>query len=131
MSLILLSVMGWERITMRFPVKTTAILLLLGTAGAAARFPLTAHWKEGHRPEYRHAQITQGPIVAVVKATGSVQPVASISVGASPSVCGPIVHIDGDFTDSVKKGQLLAKIDPRLYEAAVARDRAVLATKKA
>jgi HlyD family secretion protein len=58
-----------------------------------------------------------------------VQPVLRVQVGTF--VSGPIVELNVDFNDRVKKGDLLARIDPRIYKAAVARDEANLATANA
>jgi HlyD family secretion protein len=114
---------------MKFPVKTTVALLILVAVGAAAYFPLNAHWSQGPLPKYRHAEVTKGSIVAVVTATGTVQPVLTVTVGTT--VSGPIVHSYVDCNDTVYEGQLLARIDPRPYKAAVAKDRAALASLQA
>jgi HlyD family secretion protein len=117
-----------RRVTMKFPLKTAVAVVVLGAVGAAYP-PLRTYWNERHRPRYRLAEVTRGPIVAVVNSTGTVQPEVSVSVGSF--VSGPIEQVYVDFNAVVKKGDLLAKIDPRLYEANVARDEAVLATRKA
>jgi HlyD family secretion protein len=67
--------------------------------------------------------------VAVVNSTGTVKPVRSVAVGSF--VSGPIKEIYVDFNDEVKKDQVLAEIDARIYEASAARDEAVLATRVA
>jgi HlyD family secretion protein len=64
----------------------------------------------------------------VVNSTGEVKPVLSVSVGSF--VSGPIQDLHVDFNDEVEKGQVMAEIDPRLFEAAVAADRAVLGIRK-
>ena len=46
-------------------------------------------------------------------------------------VSGPITELLVDYNDKVKKGQLMARIDPRIYKASVLRDKASLATAKA
>jgi HlyD family secretion protein len=114
---------------MRFPIKTTITLVVLGAAGAAGYQPAKAYLEKRSRPNFRTAEVTRGAIVSAVDATGAVQPVLSVSVGSF--VSGPIEGLYVDFNDVVKKGQLLAKIDPRLYDANVARDRATLSTQKA
>ena len=53
----------------------------------------------------------------------------SVKIGSF--VSGPIESIFVDFNAEVKQGDLMAKIDPRIYDAAVARDRAALANQKA
>src|SRR5215470_8250181 len=64
------------------------------------------------------AEVTEGPIVRAVSATGTVNPVVTVQVGTY--VSGPITAIYADFNSPVKQGQLIAKIDPRPYAAAVA-----------
>ena len=110
-------------------IRWLAILGLLGLAGWVASIPAANYWKERRKVNYREAEVTRGRIVAVVNSTGTIKPVRSVLVGAF--VSGPIKEIFVDFNSAVKKGQLLAKIDPLLYEANVARDKAVLATRKA
>jgi len=113
---------------MKLPIKSIIVLLVIGGLAAAA-YPLQQYWKERTRIKYRQAEVTRGEIVAVVNATGTVKPMLSVSVGSF--VSGPIEKLLVDYNDVVKKGDLLATIDPRLYEANVARDRATLETKKA
>lgn len=78
---------------------------------------------------YREVEVTRGRIAAVVNSTGTVKPVRTVTVGSF--VSGPIAAIYADHNAEVKKDDLLAKIDPRIYKAAVDRDQAILATQKA
>src|SRR5262245_379305 len=105
------------------------ILGILIGGGAAAYGPSVKYWKERNRVRYREAEVSQGKITAAVNSTGTIKPVQSVMIGAS--VSGPIMACYVDFNDEVKKGDLLAKIDPQLYEASVAREKAFLATRKA
>lgn len=112
--------------------RTIRWLLILGVIGLlfwAASASATAYWKEKNRVTYREAEVTTGRIVAVVNSTGTVKPVRLVTVGTF--VSGPVAEILVDFNDEVKKGQLMAKIDPQLYLASVAQARALLATRKA
>src|SRR5262245_36828972 len=56
-----------------------------------------------------------GALRTVVNATGAVQPMVSVQVGTQ--VSGQVLEIYADFNSLVKRGQLLAKIDPRNLEA--------------
>jgi HlyD family secretion protein len=105
------------------------ILVILGVIGWAVGGPAAAYLKERSKINWREAEVTRGNIVAVVNSTGTVKPVQSVSVGTF--VSGPIESISVDFNDEVKKGQLLARIDPRIYSAAAAQGRAFLANQKA
>jgi HlyD family secretion protein len=113
---------------MRTFLKWTAIvgvLVVLVALGGASHY----YYKEKMKPRYRVAEVTKGRIVAVVNSTGTVKPVRSVQVGTF--VSGPIIKLFADFNDKVEKGQLLAIIDPQLYEPDVRRDEASLATRAA
>ncbi len=114
---------------MKFPLKTTIVVAVVAAAGASAYLPLRGYWADRYRPKFRQAEVTRGTIVAVVNSTGPVTPVKSVSVGAF--VSGPIEKLHVDYNAEVKKDQLLAEIDPRLYQANVDRDKALWATRKA
>ncbi len=113
-------------------IKRLIYLLILGgiVVGGYFLYPRAiAYWTRRQMPEFRFAPVTRGDLVVVVNATGTVEPVERVVVGSF--VSGPIDELFVDFNDQVSKGDLLAKIDPRIYEAAVARDEAALATAKA
>lgn len=114
---------------MRILVRIVVVLLVLGAVGAAAGKPLQNWWRLRNLPDWRTAETETGHIVAVVNATGTVKPQLSISVGSF--VSGPVVELMGHFNQDVKKGDMLAKIDPRLYKANVERDEATLLTREA
>jgi len=101
----------------------------MGGIVAAAIRPAQNYWKERNKPEFREAEVTRGAIVSVRNSTGTVKPVLSVSVGSF--VSGPIIKLNVDFNSEVKKDDVLAVVDPRLFEANVARDEAILATRKA
>jgi HlyD family secretion protein len=75
------------------------------------------------------APVTRGPIVRAVTATGTVNPVITVQVGSY--VSGPIQALYVDFNSPVKKGQLIAKIDPRPFSVKVAEAQAALDNAKA
>ena len=110
-------------------LKSVLALTTLTILAAAAYQPLSRYWEEKHRPRYRTAQVTRRNITMVVNSTGEVKPVLSVAVGSF--VSGPIEKLHVEFNDRVTAGQLLAEIDPRIYDAAVARDRAILLTRQA
>ncbi len=114
---------------MKFPVKTTVAIVALGIVGAVGYPRARAWWKARSKPNYRQAAVTRGDIASMVNATGTVQPVLRVQVGAM--VSGPIVELLVYHTDKVKFEQKLAQIDPRIYEAAVKRDEASLETRDA
>src|SRR5208337_3737887 len=79
--------------------------------------------------QFRTKAVRRGDVTLVVNSTGTVQPVLSVQVGAF--VSGPIQYVYVDFNDKVKKGQILAQIDPRTYVSAKAHENAALVHAKA
>ena len=78
---------------------------------------------------YVTAPLARGNVTRAVTATGSVNPVLTITVGSY--VSGVIQEIDCDFNTRVKKGQLCAKIDARPYQTIVEQNKASVATARA
>jgi len=75
-------------------------------------------------PSFRFATIERGTLQSTVSATGALNAVRTVQVGTQ--VSGQISAIYADFNDRVKKGQLLARVDPTLQEQAVRDAQAVL-----
>ena len=67
---------------------------------------------------YRFTTVGRGNITSKVSATGTLNAVTTVSVGTQ--VSGQISKLYVDFNDHVKKGELLAQIDPTLAQQAVA-----------
>jgi HlyD family secretion protein len=84
---------------------------------------------ERNKPRWRTAAVKKGDITKIVNATGTVKPVKSVQVGSF--VSGPIQELYVKFNQEVKANELLAKIDPRLFQANVDRDKAIWRTRKA
>jgi HlyD family secretion protein len=112
---------------MRFVVRLLIVVCIVAGL-AASGFWGRQYWKQRNRPEFRTIRVTEGSIDSVVNSTGEVKPVLSVSVGSF--VSGPIQALHVDFNDAVHKDQLMAEIDPRIYAAAVAGDRAVLGIRR-
>jgi HlyD family secretion protein len=87
----------------------------LATLGCTAWFYQHADAKEA--PVYRTAAITRASLTSTVSATGTLQAVQTVQVGTQ--VSGQVARTLVDFNDHVKKGQLLATIDPTLQQQAV------------
>ncbi len=77
---------------------------------------------KGDTPSYRTEPATKGDIQQTVTATGTVNAVTTVLVGTQ--VSGTIKEIFVDFNSHVKKGQLIARIDPTIFETQLAQARA-------
>jgi HlyD family secretion protein len=74
--------------------------------------------------EYFTAKVEKGDIRQVIEATGTINPVTSVQVGSQ--VSGMISKLYVDFNSKVTKGQVIAEIDPKLFEGAVLQSQADL-----
>src|ERR1700747_3634443 len=72
--------------------------------------------------QYFTAKVEHGDISQVVQATGTINPINTVSVGSV--VSGNVVSVSVDFNSQVKKGDVLAQIDPVPFENALAQSQA-------
>ena len=68
-----------------------------------------------NQTKYLTVTVEEGPIVANIRASGTLNPVRSVTVGTG--VSGMIRELTVDFNDKVKQGQVIAKIDQREFQA--------------
>jgi HlyD family secretion protein len=79
-------------------------------------------------PKFDTTKVSRGPLTARVTATGTVSALVTVQVGSQ--VSGRISQLSVDFNSPVKKGQVIAKIDPQLFAAAVEQARANVAVQE-
>ena len=90
--------------------------LLVGTLLVALLVGGGWYWwsnRQTDAPTYRTAKVERGPITATVSSTGTLNPVTSVQVGTQ--VSGQIQQLFVDFNSPVKKGELIARIDPETF----------------
>src|SRR5438552_11210536 len=68
-------------------------------------------------PKYLTVAVKRGPLTATVEATGTINPLTTVPVGSS--VSGTVKYIFADFNSRVRDGQVLAQLDPQIFEAQV------------
>ena len=78
---------------------------------------------------YLTKKLEKGDITEKITATGTINPISTVNIGTQ--VSGTISEILVDYNTKVTKGQLLAQIDPALFEATVAQKKAALDIAKA
>jgi HlyD family secretion protein len=93
------------------------ILALAGLALAGCGKTAPKSWRE--------EPVSRADVVEAISATGQVGALVTVTVGTQ--VSGTVARLHADFNTVVKKGQLLAELDPRLFQAALARADASLA----
>ena len=105
-------------------ILTGIIILIIITAGVFVLF-------RDKEPEikFRTVNVSKGDIREIVTASGTVNAVTTVLVGTQ--VSGTIKHIYVDFNSQVKRDQLIARIDPAIFEAQVEQARANLLSARA
>lgn len=83
----------------------------------------------GSAPQYFTAKLGSGDIHDVVDVTGTVNPVTTVQVGSQ--VSGTIASLHADFNSRVRKGEVIAEIDPALFRGALLQAQADLDSAKA
>jgi HlyD family secretion protein len=105
---------------MKKAVATLLVLVAIGGSGYA----YYRYSKAAPAPTVTTASITRGDIVDRVGATGTLQAVTTVQVGTQ--VSGTIQNLYADFNSIVKKGQVLARLDPSLFQTQIEQARANL-----
>jgi HlyD family secretion protein len=86
-------------------------------------------FKGDDKPKYFTSTADRGDIHQLVEATGTINAVTTVQVGSQ--VSGTISSLNADFNSKVKKGQVVAQIDPSLFRGAVLQAQADAANSKA
>jgi len=101
-----------------------AVVVVIAVAVFAA-----FQFKGSDKPQYFSTKVDRGDIRQVVEATGTINAVTTVQVGSQ--VSGTISRLYVDFNTRVKKGEVIAQIDPALFEGALLQAKADLANAKA
>ena len=105
-------------------------LLTLSLLGAGGWFVYDRYLKvEVPQIEYQTQPVARGRVTASVTASGTLSPVKTVEVGSQ--VSGRIIELMADFNSQVKKGDVIARIDPSLLESDKARSKANLMSARA
>ncbi|MEI8243541.1 MAG: efflux RND transporter periplasmic adaptor subunit [bacterium] len=91
------------------------ILILLAAASAGGWFAWHKWGPRDKAATYRTATVERGDVVQIVRATGTVQPRKLVVVGTQ--VSGIVRNLYADFNSRVKAGDVVARIDPSVYQA--------------
>lgn len=94
------------------PVPIIAVVVALILIGFAFR-----QCSSGSGQNFQTIAVTRGPITQAVTATGTLNPVQNVQVGSQ--VSGNIQKLFADFNSIVKAGQVIAQIDPVVFQANV------------
>jgi HlyD family secretion protein len=105
-------------------MRRTIIAVGIVAALAAAAYGYYRYTKKEPPPTIATARITRGDVADTVGATGTLQAVTTVQVGTQ--VSGTILQLNADFNSLVRKGQVLARLDPSLFQTQIEQARANL-----
>src|SRR6266566_7307744 len=109
-----------QNLPLQHPTATRRRFLILLVIAVLAVVATAAWFQTQGRsatPKYRLATVEKGPLTATVSATGTLNPVITVQVGSQ--VSGQIKELFADFNSQVKKDQLIARIDPEIFQTRV------------
>ena len=109
------------RTKLTWPIVLASVILI----GVIATFGFTRK----DQPRYFTAKVERGDIRDVVDSTGTINAVTTVLVGSQ--VSGTIAKLGADFNSRVRKGQVIAEIDPALFQGALLQATADLNSAKA
>jgi HlyD family secretion protein len=101
--------------------RIVVFLILAAAAGGAFLF---VDGRKKAEPKYRLAVVDRGNVTQTVTATGTLSAVITVKVGSV--VSGIVAALHADFNKQVKKGDLLAELDPTPFQARIDQTRAAL-----
>ncbi|MGE4081584.1 MAG: efflux RND transporter periplasmic adaptor subunit [Vicinamibacterales bacterium] len=100
------------------------VAVLAVVASAAAVVVYTRARTDASRPVPSTATVSRGDVVETVEATGTLRAVTTVQVGTQ--VSGTIKALRADFNSEVRRGQIIAELEPSLFQAQVEQARAAL-----
>ncbi len=103
------------------------IVVVIAVVAAGAFFFLRGRGASAEK--WRTQAVDRGAVEVTVSATGTIQPVEKVEVGSQAS--GTLSFLGADYNDRVKKGQVLAQLEPSSFRTAVAQAEANLARAEA
>jgi HlyD family secretion protein len=103
------------------PLLVPALMALLALAGCGR--------SNNRGPAYEFATVSRADVLQHVTASGALSAVVSVDVGSQ--VSGKVTHLYVDFNSPVHKGQLVAEVDPTVYEAQLQQAQGDLASAQA
>jgi HlyD family secretion protein len=106
---------------------TIAIVILFILIGGSLFYWLIG--QKGSNQKFRTVKVERGEISSTVTATGTINPVITVLVGSQ--ISGTIKALYADFNSRVKEGEVIAQIDPAIFESQVDQAKATVATEQA
>ena len=93
------------------------LIWVLAVLGAAAGVVMYFNNDHAEAPQYQIAAVTRGDLIQAVTASGTLNPVLNVQVGSQ--ISGNIVKLFADYNSLVKSNQVVAQLDPAIFQASV------------
>ncbi|HSR64538.1 MAG TPA: efflux RND transporter periplasmic adaptor subunit, partial [Xanthomonadaceae bacterium] len=87
------------------------------------------HADQASGDDWRTAPVQRGDIRVAISATGTLSAISTVDVGSQ--ISGQVTDVLVDFNDHVRKGEVLARIDPSTYQAQIAQGNAAAGSARA
>jgi len=118
-----------DKTTKTPPGKWPRVLAALALLAGGAVLVAVLWSKKTSASVYTTARVDRGNVEVTVSATGTVQAVTTVQVGSQ--VSGALAWLGADFKSHVKRGQIIAKLDPAIFRAQVQTQQASVANAQA
>jgi HlyD family secretion protein len=105
-------------------MRKSILVVIILAAASAAGYGYYVYTKKDPAPTVAYAKVTRGDIAETVGATGTLQAVTTVQVGSQ--VSGIVSQLNADFNSLVHKGQVIARLDPSLFQTQIEQARANL-----
>ena len=106
--------------------KWILVLVVLGAAAGGVMYFKNDHTEA---PQYQTVAVTRDDVIQLVTASGTLNPVLNVQVGSQ--ISGNIAKLFADFNSLVKSNQVVAQLDPAIFQASVHQAEGDLANAKA
>src|SRR5213592_3831907 len=98
--------------------RLVVVPLVIGVAASATATGTYLYTQSrGSTPKYRLGAVERGALTATVSATGALNAVTAVQVGSQ--ISGQVQETHADFNSRVTRGEVIARIDPEIFEAKV------------
>ena len=103
-----------SRASSRLTRRLLSLVFVVSVVGAGVWAYSSLHGRAG-ASAYRLARVERGPLTSTVSATGALNAVITVQVGSQ--ISGQIKQLLADFNSKVRRGDVVARIDPETFEA--------------
>lgn len=110
-------------------IQIPLVILALIVAAGGAYYYWQNQSANPSQEKYKTQAVDRGDIVQSISANGTLSPVVLVNVGTQ--VSGTVKKLNADFNSRVKEGQILAELDPSLFDAQLKQDQANVANAEA